>query len=145
MLDTKQKGNLTELECITELTRLGYLVSIPFGEDSRYDCVVDINNKLYRIQCKTSSEKIDENNVIIGIWFKTCRQSGSRAKRNIRYKYSKEEIDYFATSYKGKCYLVPVEECSIEKLLRIMPPKNGQTKGVSFLKDYEASEVINKL
>ena len=30
-------------------------------------------------------------------------------------KYSKEEIDYFATYWEGKCYLVPVEECSTEK------------------------------
>ena len=144
MIETKRKGNLTELECITELVRLGYVVSIPFGEDSRYDCIVDINNKLYRIQCKTSSEKID-NDVVIGIHFKTCRQSGNRASITSRMKYSKDEIDFFATSYQGKCYLVPVEECSIEKLLRITPPKNGQTKGVSFLKDYEASEVISRL
>lgn len=145
MIDTKRKGNLTELECITELTRLGYVVSIPFGEDSRYDCIVDINNKLYRIQCKTSSEQINDDNVVVGIHFKTCRQSGNRASITTRMKYSKDEIDFFATSYKGKCYLVPVEECSNEKLLRIIPPKNGQTKGVSFLKDYEASEVISRL
>ena len=145
MIETKKKGNLTELECITELTRLGYLVSIPFGEDSRYDCIVDINNKLYRIQCKTGSEQYDENNVVIGIHFKTCRQSGNCAKISTRTKYTKEEIDFFATSYQGKCYLVPVEECSVEKLLRIVPPKNGQKKGVSFLKDYEASEVRSKL
>ena len=144
MIDTKKKGNLTELECITELTRLGYVVSIPFGEDSRYDCIVDINNRLYRIQCKTSSEKIEQN-VVVGIHFKTCRQSGNRASVSSRTKYSKEEIDFFATSYLGKCYLVPVEECSLEKTLRILPPKNGQIKGVSFLKDYEASEVINRL
>ena len=144
MIETKRKGNLTELECITELVRLGYVVSIPFGEDSRYDCIVDINNRLYRIQCKTSSEKIDDD-VVIGIHFKTCRQSGNRASITSRMKYSKDEIDFFATSYQGKCYLVPVEECSIEKLLRITPPKNGQTKGVSFLKDYEASEVIGRL
>lgn len=72
MIDTKQKGNLTELECITALTELGYLVSIPFGEDSRYDCIVDINNNLYRIQCKTSSEIIQDN-IVTAIKFKTCR------------------------------------------------------------------------
>ena len=145
MIETKKKGNLTELECITELTRLGYLVSIPFGEDSRYDCIIDVNNKLYRIQCKTSSELYDENNVITSIRFKTCRQSGNCARISTRAKYTKEEIDFFATSYRGKCYLVPVEECSLEKTLRITPPKNGRKQGISFLDDYEASEVISRL
>ena len=55
------------------------------------------------------------------------------------------EIDFFATFYNGKCYLVPQNECSTQKSLRILPPKNGQTKGVSFLKDYEAKEVLQAL
>lgn len=145
MLDTKQKGNLTELECITALTELGYLVSIPFGEDSRYDCIVDVKNKLYRLQCKTSSELFDTDGNVIAIHFKTCRQSGNRASITSRMKYSADEIDYFATSYQKKCYLIPVQECSFEKTLRICPTKSGQIKGISFLKDYEASEVISRL
>lgn len=144
MLDTKQKGNLTELECMTYFTELGYLVSIPFGEDSRYDFIVDINNKLYRIQCKTCSEILDNDNVV-AIQFKTCRQSGGRAKANIRTQYTKDEIDYFATSYNKKCYIVPVDECSNSKTLRLVPPKSGQIKGITFLHDCEASEVIKKL
>lgn len=144
MLDTKQKGNVTELECITALTKLGYLVSIPFGEDSRYDCIVDINNHLYRLQCKTSSEII-KNNKVVAIKFKTCRQSGSRASISTRTKYTTNEIDFFATSYQNKCYLVPVSECSLEKTLRIEMPKNCQKSNISFLQDYEASEVIKRL
>ena len=30
ILDTKQKGNLTELQCITACYELGYNVSIPY-------------------------------------------------------------------------------------------------------------------
>ena len=132
------------MESMLAFMKLGYQVSIPFGEDSRYDFVVDINDKLYKIQCKTCSEVID-NEEVAAIRFKTVRQSGSRATNWTRTKYEANEIDYFATSYQGKCYLVPLNECSNEKTLRIKLPKNNQTKGISFLKDYELSEVLKTL
>lgn len=144
MLDTKIKGNTTEMECMLEFIKLGYQVSIPFGEDSRYDFIADINDKLYKIQCKTSSE-IVEDDIVLAIKFKTVRQSGNKATNWTRTKYEENEIDYFATSYQGKCYLVPLKECSNEKTLRIIPPKNNQVKGINFLKDYELSEVVKTL
>ena len=145
MIDTKILGNTTEMECMLECMKLGIQVSIPFGEDSRYDFVLDYNGKLYRIQCKHCSEITDTNGDIVAVKFKTVRQSGSNSALHTRTKYTKDEIDYFSTSYGGKCYLVPVEHCSNLKLLRIVPPKNGQTKGISFLKDYELSEVLKTL
>ena len=132
------------MECMLAFMKLGYGVNIPFGEDSRYDFIADINNKLYKIQCKTSSEVLDGENVV-GIKFKTVRQSGSNATNWSRTKYKSDEVDYFATSYQGKCYLVPLNECSNEKTLRIQLPKNNQIKGISFLKDYELSEVLKTL
>lgn len=145
MLDTKLKGNLTEIECMARFMELGCQISIPFGEDSRYDFIADINNKLYKIQCKTCSEKIDEDGTVVAIHFKTCRQTGGRSKANIRTQYAPEEIDFFATSYNKKCYLVPVGETSNEKSLRIVSPKNGQVKGITFLDTCELEEVIKKL
>ena len=144
MIDTKIKGNLTEMECMTAFMELGFEVSIPFGEDSRYDFIADVNDKLYKIQCKTSSEILDGEDVI-GIKFKTVRQSGSNTTNWSRTKYEPNEVDFFATSYNKKCYLVPLNECSNEKTLRIRLPKNNQTKGISFLKDYELSEVLKTL
>lgn len=144
MINTKILGNTTEMECMLECMKLGIQVSIPFGEDSRYDFIMDYNGKLYRIQSKHCSEII-ENNQVVAVKFKTVRQSGSNASIHTRTKYTKDEIDYFSTSYGGKCYLVPVEQCSNLKLLRLVPPRNGQLKGVSFLKDYELSEVLKTL
>lgn len=133
------------MACMLEFMKLGYQVSIPFGEDSRYDFIVDVNNKLYRIQSKHSSPIYDDAGLVTSIHFKTVRQSGNQAAVSTRTKYTKDEIDYFSTFYEGKCYLVPVQECSIEKTLRLIPPKNGQIKGVSFMKDYELSEVIKTM
>ena len=59
-MNTKYRGNITELETILAFAKLGYNVLIPYGDCERYDYVVDINNNFYKIQCKTSSSD-DEN------------------------------------------------------------------------------------
>ena len=145
MNDTKRKGNLTEIECMTAFLELGYNVSVPFGEDCRYDFIADINDKLYKIQCKTCSEVFDDAQNVAAIKFKTVRQSGNQATNWTRTKYTENEIDFFATSYHKKCYLVPLKECSNEKTLRILPPKNGQNARCSFLEKYELEEMIKLL
>ena len=33
------------------------------------------------------------------------------------HKYTKDEIDFFATYWENQCYLIPVECCSTEKTL----------------------------
>lgn len=137
-MDSKFIGNITELEVLTYITKLGYQVSIPFGDRERYDQIWDINGKLLKIQVKTShldGEKIKFS----------CRSSHRVQGKCINAKYSADEIDFFATYWNGKCYLVPVNETSNEKTLRFAPPKNGQIKGVSFAKDYEVEEVLKKI
>ena len=59
MDNTLKVGMITELECIKAFIDLGYHCSIPYGDCARYDVVVDIDNTLYRIQCKTSRWSTD--------------------------------------------------------------------------------------
>ena len=59
-MNSKMVGNLTEINCLKAFTELGYGVSIPFGDCLRYDLVVDIKNKLYKIQCKTASRGLGD-------------------------------------------------------------------------------------
>ena len=144
MKNTKQVGNLTELQCATRLYELGCAVSIPFGNSEKYDLIIDVNGKLYKVQCKHSSEYYDTTGELEYIKFKTTWQSHN-ANSWAQFKYTENEVDFFATFYNGECYLIPQNECSTEKRLRIKPPKNGQTKGVAFLKDYKAKERIKAL
>ena len=140
MLNSKQKGNLTELQCLTACSELGLTVSIPYGDSARYDFVLDFNGELYKIQCKTSSLK--DNGVYK---FATRSTQVGTASTNVR-TYTKDDIDFFATYIEGKCYLVPVEQASgKEKTLRFVPPKNGQKEGISFAKDYELQSQLEKL
>lgn len=129
-LDAKKKGNLTEMQCMSAFMEQGCGVSIPFGDNSKYDFIADVDGHLLKIQVKTASLKND--NVIKF----SCRSTHVNCTGVKNIRYSANDIDYFATYWDNKCYLVPVEECSVEKTLRFVPPKNGQIKGITFAKDY---------
>jgi len=51
--NTKRKGEISELRVMHDLVRAGYLVSIPFGEDHRYDLIIEKDTVLSRVQVKT--------------------------------------------------------------------------------------------
>ena len=134
-------GNLTEINCLKAFTELGYGVSIPFGDCLRYDLIVDINNKLYKVQCKTANS----NYISEGYITFRCDNTTTKNGTTVHNSYTKDEIDFFATYYDNKCYLIPVGECSREKKLRFTPPKNGQIQNVSFAEEYELTRMVKKL
>ena len=138
MNETKQKGLTTELEVQLYFTKLGYNVCVPLGEDCRYDMIVDFDGILTRIQVKTSHVK--KNNS--GITFRAESTRINSKEVHIK-KYSKEQIDYFATMYDGQCYLVRVEECSTDKTLSFKNERKCQY--LNFIEDYEAPKIIEKI
>lgn len=123
---TQMLGNSNELKCITAFIQLGFECSIPYGNGAKYDFIADDGEHLYRIQCKSSSYVNNHGKIREDAFsFSTVCQT-TNTKETIRYQYSSKEIDYFATSFKGKVYVVPVEECKTAKTLRLEPPANGQ-------------------
>lgn len=134
------RGDTTELQCILAFQERGYYCSIPFSGSCRYDVVVDINNHLYRIQCKSSSLQ-DEGT----IHFSTCRAT-TNTKETARYSYSKEEIDYFYTFWEGNHFLIPIEETSkVTKTLRLKSPKQGIQTQMSIASDYLIDNIIESI
>ncbi len=146
IVSTKYLGNLTELQCITRFYELGFPISIPYGDSEKYDMILDVHGKLYRLQCKHANPHKNDDGMVDYITIRTTWSSGyTRNRPCTKNQYSKEDCDYFVTHYEGKNYLVPVEQCSNEKSLRIIPPKNGQIKGINFLKDFADEEVLKTL
>ena len=139
-LNSKQKGNITELTLMLEFLKLGYNVLTPYGDCERYDFVVDKNGIFIKIQCKTAST--DDEGATFHFSVSSCnRKDGSI----VHHSYTKDEIDYFGTVFEGVCYLIPVEECGTRtKRMRLTPPKNGQIQKVVWAKDYTLQEVIEK-
>ncbi|MFD1565515.1 group I intron-associated PD-(D/E)XK endonuclease [Haloarchaeobius amylolyticus] len=54
MRNSKSIGDETESRALSKLIAHGYSVSVPFGDNDRYDLVVDDEDGLYRLQCKTA-------------------------------------------------------------------------------------------
>ena len=142
-LSSKQKGNLTELQCITACYAAGYSVSIPYGENSRYDFILDIGSKLLRVQVKTCHLKKEIRNSNDAIVF-SCKSTRVNSSGVVSNRYTEEQIDYFATYWNNQCYLIPIQECSTEKTLWFNTPANNQKNKISMAADYELHKILNK-
>ena len=140
MLSSKALGAQTELQCLTYLHGLGYDISIPWGDNARYDFVLDVNHKLYKIQVKTS-HLIEE-----GVYKFQTRSTYINTKGSYSNSYSEEDVDFFATYINDKCYLVPLAETNKrDKVMRFVKPKNNQIKGITFAQQYLAEEQLKKI
>ncbi len=140
-LDAKKKGNLTEMQCMSAFMSQNCGVSIPFGDNSKYDFIADVDGCLLKIQVKTASvSKKDENAIRF-----SCRSTHLNCKGVQNVRYTKDDIDYFATHFNGQCYLVPVVECSVEKVLRFKSPKSGQQKGITYAVEYTLEKQLSIL
>lgn len=106
------KGQLIELKVQEEFLRYGFDISVPNYNASKYDLLVDIGEELLKIQVKKSLGQTEHS------FSFSCTTQNVRSNSKSKHKYTKDEIDYFATVWKNKVYLVPVEETSTMKTLR---------------------------
>ena len=146
MLDTtQQKGTMTELHCILDLTNLGIRVLTPIDSSSKYDVVADLGNKFIKIQCKTASwvkETLQKN---VAFEIKTCCQT-TNTKSTVRHKYSANDIDYFYTWFEGQGYLVSINEVTgVTFRWRYEYPITGQKQGIHIAGNYKIEEVISTI
>ena len=53
----KTQGDNAELRFMLLSQELGYIISKPFGDNSKYDLIIDNGNDLEKIQIKSTSRK----------------------------------------------------------------------------------------
>lgn len=106
------KGQIIELKVQEELLRYGFDISIPSYNASKYDLIADTGLELLKIQVKKSI-----SNSFTSFTF-SCTTQNVKSSTKAKHKYTKEEIDYFATVWKDKVYLVPVDETSTQKTIQ---------------------------
>ena len=141
-LTVKRKGILTEEELKLWFLQQGYSVSVPVGDDDRYDFIVDFDGKLIKMQSKTSNLTRAPGCVNFASASIKYNSSGSH-----RTQYTKEDIDYFCTMHPEthQVYIVPVEECGNEFNLRITPPANGRWTNCHRAENYEGEKMIERI
>ena len=144
MLDiTQQKGTVTELHCILDLTNLGIRCLKPVDESSKYDVVADLGKgKFIRIQCISFSWVTDTKEEKVAFTISTCCAT-TNTKSTTRHKYSKDDIDYFYTWFQGQGYLVSIEEANgLTFRWRYEYPATNQKQGIHIANEYKIEEVL---
>lgn len=139
--NTSKVGDIGESIAVHEFIKRGIAVSLPFGSNVPYDMIIDINGRLYRVQCKTRTKKDDEHHIT----FYSCRTNGFTYKHK---KYGENEVDYFffycmENGYKA---LVPISDVKGgEFIIRFSLPRNGQKVGIHMAADYALDVQLAKL
>jgi PD-(D/E)XK endonuclease len=136
----KAVGEQSEAIIIAKLPGVGYRVLTPFGDNRRYDLVIeDADKQFWRVQCKTAWIK-NEGALIefatASSYYHTKAGRTEHGRRDYR-----GQIDYFAVYSPDteKVYLVPIGhvEATTSARLRLVQTKNKQEKNVRWAKDYE--------
>lgn len=131
-MNTKAKGDQTEGMVLATFLQLGKGVLLPFGENQRYDLVVDDNDgRFIRVQCKTGRLRDGV------VRFNTSSTHHHRGRGRSGYEAQADVFGVYCPDT-GKVYLVPVGDLgAAEGYLRVEKTKSGRLKGVKFAADYE--------
>lgn len=133
-MNSKSKGNIGESVALAELTKRGIQVSIPFGDNARYDLIADFNGKLNKIQVKYCNQTIENNSIIC-----PCASSTNHTT-NKHYDTYQNDVDYFIfyLAEWDKTIMVPIEIIGDRKSItfRLEPPKATNQNGYNLVNDY---------
>jgi hypothetical protein len=134
----KDVGDRSALAIMAALREQGFALLVPFGENTRYDLVIDDGRRLSRVQCKTGRLR---NGVVR---FKACSVSAHH-RRPATIRDYLGQIDLFAVycPETNGVYLIPIDEAPLRTSgsLRVDPTRNNQRSGVRFAADYEIGRV----
>lgn len=138
MCDNNIKGKITELRCQQDFIERGILVSQPIVADSKYDFIVDIKGKLFKVQCKSSCLSKTEDYI-------TMRTKSKNIRTNKESYYSKQDIDYFYTCFNNISYLVPVELAIHGETRLRFESTQPNNPNIRWAKDFEFSSMLQKI
>jgi hypothetical protein len=135
----KAIGDRSTLAAMLALSEAGFAISVPFGENTRYDLVVDDGLRLRRVQCKTGRLRSG------AIRFAVCSCYGHHLNPQTARRDYHGEIDDFAVycPETERVYLVPISDLPVttQAALRVEPTRNGQAKGIRIAAAYELATV----
>jgi len=132
--DTKAVGDRSEAMVLAALIRNGYRVSIPFGENNRYDLLADDGARIARVQVKTGRVRRG------AIAYNCCSTHGHRRSGPLSTRSYRGEVDFIGVFCEelGKVYLVPEEEFARTRAhLRLVAPVNGQRRKLRWAHRFE--------
>ena len=104
-MNSKSKGNLGEIKVASEFIKWGCTVSFPFGDNARYDLIIDDGDNLKRVQIKYADSK--EN----GSWRCICVSSTNHTtNKNLHDYQNNVDIMAFYIAELDKCIMFNISE-----------------------------------
>jgi hypothetical protein len=106
------------------LREAGYGVLLPFGENTRYDLVIERDGELRRVQCKTGR--------LLGgvVEFRTASSYYHHPHPKMPAKTYIGQVDLFAVYCRETAgvYLIPIDDLAVQRQasLRVAPARNNQ-------------------
>jgi len=133
-MTTDQKGAIAELAIQLAATKLGVGVYRPVAEGGRYDLILDLGQKLCRVQCKWAARR--EQVLIV-----SCQSARRCADGFIRRRYTAAEVDAIA-AYSlelDRCFFIPIARVENKPsiALRIAPCLNNQRRRINWADDFD--------
>lgn len=132
----KAIGDQTTAFVLARLVQVYEQVLLPFGENQRYDLVVEDRGEFIRVQCKTGRLRNG------AVFFPTCstsyltRSDGARPTQ----RHYRDAADVFGVycPETDVVYLVPVAAVGTRMAaLRVHPTRNNQSKKVRWAREFE--------
>ena len=131
-----------ELLCALKFIEAGFIVSIPYGNTSRCDLIVDAGNgKYFRIQCKTAHQNENGSYTIC-----TANQQFTAAARNIKH-YDNTQIDFICSIIENQLIVIPVDfiancKSKIFRSHNFPPKKNSCNSTCNWIDNYTIENQI---
>jgi|SRR5918999_3124301 hypothetical protein len=135
----KEVGDRTTLAVMLALRMAGLAILVPFGENTRYDLVIDDGRRLARVQCKTGRLRHG------AVYFPVCSTYGHHRNPQTARRHYRGQVDYFAVycPETHSVYLVPIDDLpvKVQASLRVEAPRNNQVRNVRLATDYLVGSV----
>jgi hypothetical protein len=135
----KDVGDRSTFAIMLALRLEGYGILVPFGENTRYDLVIDTGREMRKVQCKTGRLR---NGAVL---FAMCSSYAHHPNPKLIHRSYQGEIDDFAVYCPdlGSVYLIPIDDLQPKRAaaLRVDPPRNGQRDRVRFAARYEIARM----
>ena len=133
MLNTVTIGDIGEAQAIALFTKKQIPVSKPLTNNVRYDLIIEKDNKLYRVQVKSTANIKDGK-----MEFATKTTNYTKGTWSSNH-YSKNEVDIFflyclENDWCG-LFIPDNEDIPTTLFIRTMPPKNNQKVGIRLMED----------
>ena len=139
-MNSKIKGNVGESIILCEFVKRGIQVSIPFGDNARYDLIAEFNGKLNKIQVKYCNQQTDNDSVVL-----VCASSTNHTT-NKNYTTYEDDVDYFAFYIPvwNESLLIPINDIGNKKSIRIRKnkTKNKQASNIHFIQNYSFDKIL---